>query len=341
MKSIPEVKPGIMQIEPYVQGSAKVKGLKKKIIKISSNETPLGPSPKAIKAYKDYIPLLNLYNEGSCADLRRVIGKINDLNPERIVCGAGSDELIALLIQAYAGNGDEIIYSQHGFLMYPISSLKVGAKPIKALERDLRTDIKAMLSKVTKKTKIVFIANPNNPTGSYISRDEITELRKKLPDNVLLVIDSAYAEYVTEQDYTAGEDIVDMGENTVMLRTFSKIYGLASLRLGWAYCPKFIAGVLHRVRGPFNVSGPAQAAGIAAILDKNFIQKARKHNDKWKPWLTGKLESIGLKVYPSVANFILVEFSQEKKSNASSADEFLKENGIIARRMEHMACQTV
>ncbi len=325
------IRPGIMNIKPYIQGSSSVKGVKN-IIKLSSNETPFGPSPKAIKAYKDFVPLLHRYNEGSCYELRKTIGKVHRISPEKIVCGAGSDELIALITQAYAGPGDEIIYTEHGFLMYPISAMRAGAVPVKANEKNLRTDINAILKKVNGKTKIVFIANPNNPTGSYVTRTELKELRKKLPGNVLLVIDSAYAEYVGKKDYTAGIDIVDDGDNTVMLRTFSKIYGLASLRMGWAYCPSSIADVLHRVRGPFNVSGPAQAAAIAAIEDKSFTEKNRRHNDKWVKTLTKEIEKIGFKVYPSVGNFILVGFGNKKK--AGEVDAYLKKNGIIVRQME-------
>jgi len=332
MTQEPEPRPGIMQITPYKQGGWKA-GKKQKIIKLSSNETPLGPSPKAVAAYIKATKILNLYNDGSSADLRAVIAKVHGLDAEKIVCGAGSDELIALIIQAYAGVGDEILYSEHGFLMYPISALKVGAVPVKAKEKNLRTDPEAILESITAKTKIIFIANPNNPTGSYLTASEMLDLRKKIPPHILLVIDSAYAEYVTEKDYSDGSELAKKTKNTIMLHTFSKIYGLAGLRLGWSYSALKIADVLNRVRGPFNVSAPAQLVGIAAISDKKFTAKAVAHNKKWLTWLKGKLESLGLKVYPSAANFILVEFPIGKKS-AAAADEILKQNGIIVRRME-------
>lgn len=332
MAEKPTVKPGIMNIKPYVQGSAKVKGVQK-VIKLSSNENPLGPSPKAINAYKNYTKLLNLYNDGSVPELREAIAKENKISKDRIVCGTGSDELIALITQAYAGVGDEVIFTEHGFLMYPISTMRVGAEPIKVAEKNLRTDVDAVLGGVSENTKIVFIANPNNPTGSYVSRDELLYLRKNLRPDILLVIDGAYAEYVNKKDYTAGIDIVDMGENTIMLRTFSKIYGLAALRLGWAYCPTSIADVLNRVRGPFNVSGPAAAAGVAAIKDKAWTKKSVTHNAKWLKFVSSELKKIGIEPYPSAGNFVLAEFPLGKKS-AANADEFLKANGLIARRME-------
>ncbi len=332
MSKWPKAKPGIMNIKPYVQGSAKA-GNAKKVIKLSSNENPLGPSPKAITAYKNYTKLLNLYNDGSVPELRDAIAKENKIPAGQIVCGSGSDELIALITQAYSGVGDEVIFTEHGFLMYPISAMRVGAHPVKVPEKNLRTDVNSILKGVTDKTKIVFIANPNNPTGSYISRDELVYLRKNLRADILLIIDGAYAEYVSKKDYTAGIDIVDMGENTVMLRTFSKIYGMAALRLGWAYCPPSIADVLNRVRGPFNVSGPAQAAGIAAIKDRVWTKKSISHNNKWLKIVSAELKQMGLTPHPSVANFVLVEFPSKNKT-AAAADEFLRKNGVIGRRME-------
>jgi len=329
----PRPNPGIMQITPYKQGAWKLKG-KQKIIKLSSNETPLGPSPKAVQAYLQEVKTLSHYNDGTSAELRQTIAKIRGLEPEKIVCGAGSDELIALIIQAYAGLGDEVLYSEHGFLMYPISALKVGAVPVTAKEKNLRADPAAILNSVTKKTKIIFLANPNNPTGSYLTAAELRNLRKKLPAEILLVIDAAYAEYADAKDYGDGLELAETTNNTIVLNTFSKIYGLAALRLGWSYsCPE-IADVLNRVRGPFNVSAPAQAAGAAAIADVKFTAKAKAHNKKWLPWLAGKLAGIGIKTYPSAGNFLLVEFPGTRGKTATAADEYLKENGIIVRRME-------
>ncbi len=325
-------RPGIMNISPYVQGLAEVDCGDRPIIKLSSNEAAFGPSPKAIAAYNAAASQLHRYCDGTARMLREAIGEVCGLDPERIVCGAGSDELIALLIHAYAGEGDEVLYSQYGFLMYPISTLKVGATPVKAPEKNYRTDVDALLAAVTARTRLVFVANPNNPTGSYISNEEVARLRAGLPDNVLLVLDSAYAEFVSQPDFSDGREIVDLpGENTVMLRTFSKIYGLAALRLGWAYCPPAIADVLNRVRGPFNISGPSLEAGTVAIRDVAFTEKARKHNDIWLAWMQDAFTRLGLKPYPSVANFILVEFPDAPGKNAEAANKFLQSQGIIAR----------
>ena len=321
----------ILSINPYVQGLAELKTTGR-VIKLSSNEAALGPSPKAIAAYTAHVPKLQRYCDGTAANLRRAIAEINGLDAERIVCGAGSDELISLLIQAYVTEGDEVLYSQYAFLMYPISTIKVGGVPIKVAEKAMKTDVDAMLAAVTPRTKIVFVANPNNPTGSYISTDEVRRLRKGLPEHILLVLDSAYAEFVTKADFSDGKEIVDLpGENTVMLRTFSKIYGLAALRIGWAYSPPAITDILNRIRGPFNISGPAIDAGVAAINDVAFVEKARLHNDTWLNYMTTHLTKIGLKPFPSVANFVLVEFPSDATKNAQKADEFLKNKGIICR----------
>lgn len=330
---LPRPKASILNIEPYKAGISKVKGSSKKIIKLSSNETPLGASPKAIAAYMDMANNLHRYPDSSASELRQAIGEVHNLSPDRIVCGAGSDEILSLLCVAYLSEGDEALYSEYGFLMYPISTMAAGGIPKKAGEKNLTTNVDSILASVTEKTRIVFIANPNNPTGTYINRNEIRRLRKGLPANVLLVLDSAYAEYVIENDYTAGEDIVDMGENTVMTRTFSKIYGLAGLRLGWAYCPEPIADILNRVRGPFNVSSPAIAAGIAAVRDVEFINHARSYNQACLTQVCGEINKIGLKAYKSSANFFLVEFPQGNK-NSKNADQFLKDHGIIVRAID-------
>lgn len=325
-------KPLILGIKSYKPGLSKSKpGVK--VIKLSSNESPLGASPQAIEAYKNAAANLQRYPEGTSAVLREAIAEVYGLDASRIICGAGSDEVIACLCHAYAGPGDEVLYTEYGFLMYPIYARTSGATPVTAPEKNLRVDVDALLAAVTPKTKIVFVANPNNPTGSYVSKAELLRLRKGLPENVLLVVDGAYAEYVSEPDYSSGQELVDMGENTVMTRTFSKIYGLASLRIGWAYCPASVADILNRVRGPFNVSTPAMVAAAAAVRDVDFTRKAKEHNDIWLPWLTKQLENSGLKVYPSVANFILVEFPEGAK-NADAANDYLMENGLIGRKVD-------
>lgn len=323
-------RPGILDIKPYVPGKSSVGGVEI-ATKLSANESALGPSPRAIAAFESAAGELYRYPDGSSARLRAALGRHNGLDADRIVCGAGSDELLYNLARAYAGPGDDVLYSEHGFNIYPIVARCVGANPVTAPETNLTVDVDALLARVTDKTKIVFVANPNNPTGSYISAEEMTRLRRGLPAETLLVIDSAYAEYVIRNDYSPGMDMVDAGNNTVMTRTFSKIYGLAALRIGWAYCPPEIADVLNRIRGPFNLSTPAQAAGEAAIADVSHIAASRDHNSVWLPWLSDRLDALGLTVMPSVGNFILVRFPDDEVHNAAAAMDYFVENGVVPR----------
>ncbi len=330
--STPVVQPGIMDIAPYVAGESDVEGAAR-IIKLSSNESALGPSPNASSAVADIARTLHRYPDGDCADVRRAIAETFSLDAAKIVCGSGSDEIISLICQAFAGLGDEVLYSEHGFLMYPISAKAAGATPVTAPETDLTTDVDALLAAVTDKTRIVFVANPNNPTGTYIAASEMQRLRDGLRSDVLLVIDAAYAEYVGRDDYADGAALVEANDNVIMTRTFSKIYGLGGMRLGWGYMPAALADVLHRVRGPFNVSAAAQAAGAAAVRDIAFTGKVRAHNDKWLPWTRGRLIGLGLRVTDSVGNFLLVCFDGLPDHDAEGADAFLKADGIIVRRM--------
>jgi histidinol-phosphate aminotransferase len=272
---------------------------------------------------------LHRYPDGAAADLRTALAHEYKMEADRIVCGAGSDELISLIVRAYAGAGDEVVYSEHGFLMYPINAKAVGAKAVAAPEINLRSDIQALLKAVTPKTKVMLLANPNNPTGSYLTKTELRELRGKLPENVLLVIDAAYAEFVEEKDYEDGRALVDEYPNVAMLRTFSKIHGLAGLRLGWGYFSSEVAGIINRVRGPFNVSAPAQAVGIAALSDKDFIRKSVKLAREGRAFLTEKLGELGLKAYPAVGNFLLADFGPKAEDIRLS----LKEKGIFVRQM--------
>lgn len=328
----PQPQPGIMDIAAYVPGgSAVAPGVTP--IKLSSNETPLGPSPAAIEAYRAGAEKLARYPDGSSGNLRNALGEVYGLNPERIVCGAGSDEILSLLAQSYLGPGDEAIYTAHGFLVYRIVILANGATPVVVPETEYTANVDAILAAVSDRTRVVFLANPNNPTGTYLPIEEVRRLRAGLPQRVLLVIDAAYSEYVKRNDYEAGLELVATTENTVMTRTFSKIHGLAALRIGWAYCPAHIADVLNRVRGPFNVSQPAIAAGVAAVRDKAHQDASVKHNDTWLPWLSDELRTIGLEVTPSVANFILVHFRDQEKS-AHAADALLRAKGIIVRCMD-------
>jgi len=326
----PVPQPGILEINPYVPGESSVPG-GVKAIKLSSNETPLGPSPKAIAAYRAAADALDRYPDGAATALREAIARQYGLNPDRIVCSNGSDELINLIAHAYIGPGDEGLYSEHGFLMYKIATLSSGGVPVSAPEKGYKADVDALLARVTPKTKVVFLANPNNPTGTYLPNDEVRRLHKGLPGNVLLVIDAAYSEYVRRNDYEAGLELVATTDNTVMTRTFSKIYGLAALRLGWAYCPAAVADVLNRTRGPFNVTAPAIAAGVAALADRTHVEDGIVHNEKWLPWVTAEIGKLGLEVTPSVGNFVLIHFSSPKQ--AAAADDALKARGIILRRV--------
>ncbi|MHA1538047.1 MAG: histidinol-phosphate transaminase [Alphaproteobacteria bacterium] len=325
-----EPRPGILDIQAYVGGKAELEG-RDDIIRLAANESPLGPSAQALQAYAAAGAGLNRYPDGGSTALREALARHYGLEAGRIVCGNGSDELIALITRAYAGPGDEVLFTEHGFAMYPIATKAAGASPVVAPETDLTADIDALLARVSERTRIVFIANPNNPTGSYLPAAEIVRLRQKLPETILLVIDAAYAEYVTRNDYTSGAELVEPGGNVVMTRTFSKIYALAGVRLGWAYCPSDVADVFNRIRNPFNVTAPALAAGLAALGDMAHLDRARTHNDIWLPRFTGGLEALGLEVAPSVGNFVLVRFPDDEAHNAAAADKFLNSRGIIAR----------
>lgn len=332
MSARPEPRPGVMQIDAYVPGKSAAAGVAK-IYKLSSNETPLGPSPKAVEAIRT-ANHFELYPDGTATKLREAIAAKYGLDPNRIVCGAGSDELLSLITNAYVGPGDEGIYSEHGFLVYRIAILTAGGTPVVAPEKDFTVDVDAILARVTPKTKLVFLTNPSNPTGTYIPFDEVKRLHAGLPSNVLLVIDAAYAEYVRRNDYEAGLELVATADNVVMTRTFSKIYGLANLRLGWMVGPAHVIDAINRIRGPFNINGPAMAAGIAAIQDEAHVAKAVEHNERWLAWLTKEIEALGLKVTPSVCNFMMIHFPQEPGRTAKDADAFLSSRGLILRRIE-------
>jgi len=327
----PQPRPGVLDIEAYVPGKSSAPGVAK-IYKLSSNETPLGPSPHAIAAYKAVADQLEDYPDGSATRLREAIGRAFGLDPDRIVCGAGSDDLLHLLAYAYLVDGDEAIHTTHGFLIYPIVTLGAGAKPVVVAERDFTADVDAILAAVTPRTRIVFLANPNNPTGTCLSFDEVKRLHRGLPPNVLLVLDAAYAEYVERNDYEAGIELVATSENVVMCRTFSKIHGLANLRLGWMFGPAHVVDAVNRIRGPFNVSGAAIAAGVAAMEDVEHQQRSREHNARWRDWLTREIGKLGLAVTPSVANFILIHFPQTPRRTAKDADAFLTARGLILRQ---------
>ncbi len=328
----PQPRPGVLEIEAYVPGKSKAAGVAK-VFKLSSNETPLGPSPRAVAAYKAVAANLQDYPDGSASELRAAIGRAFGLDPDRIVCGAGSDDLLNLLAHAYLADGDDAIHTTHGFLVYPIATLGAGARPVAAPETDYTANVDAILAAVGKKTKVIFLANPNNPTGTYISFDEVKRLHRNLPAHVLLVLDAAYAEYVRGNDYESGIELVATNENVVMTRTFSKIHGLAALRLGWMFGPAHVVDAVNRIRGPFNVNAPAIAAGVAAIEDLDHQERAREHNTRWLGWLNQEIGRIGLKVTPSAANFLLIHFPEAKGRTAREADAFLTARGLILRRL--------
>jgi histidinol-phosphate aminotransferase len=332
-----QVRPGILDIEPYEGGKSKLKG-QNRVMKLSSNEGALGPSPKAVAAFRAAAKTLHRYPDGGSIALREAIARRFKLDVELITVGAGSDELLGLVGRAFAGPGDEVIYTQHGFLIYPIIAKSLGAVPVKAPETNLTADVDAILDAVTPRTKIVYIANPNNPTGSYLPANEMARLRAGLPRELVLVVDAAYAEFVTAKDYEPGMALVDAAresgdDNVIMTRTFSKVFGLGGLRLGWSYTPKSISDLFNRIRMPFNVSTAAQAAGIAALADRAHTARAIAHNLKWRGWLADRVAALGLTVHPSVANFITVEFPASGRHTMAAADAYLNSRGIIVRQI--------
>ena len=320
--------PGIMDIALYQGGAAHVDGVAN-VVKLSSNENPFGPSPRAIAAVRDSAAGLHRYPSTDHSALRGAIGAVTGLDPQRIICGVGSDEIITFLCQAYAGVGDEVIYTEHGFSMYKISALAAGATPVMVPERDRVVCVDAILAAATERTRLVFIANPANPTGTMVGAGELARLAEGLPPQVLLVLDGAYAEYV--DGFDAGQSLVDARDNVFMTRTFSKIYGLGGLRVGWGYGPQAIIDVLNRVRGPFNLSNTALAAAEAAVRDQDYVDHCRTQNATWRAWLAEALAECGVPSDTSCANFILARFADQ--AEAEACDEFLKTQGLIVRRV--------
>lgn len=331
--SLPTPKPGILDIAPYVGGRAHVAGVEH-TIKLSSNESALGPSAAAREAFLKAAERMDIYPDGGAKILRDAVSAVHGVDGDRLVFGNGSDELIELLCAAYLGVGDEAVISQYAFSIYGIYTKSNGAKTVYAPEKDYKTDVDAMLSSVTDKTRIVFLANPNNPTGYCLPYSEVRRLHAGLPGNVLLVLDAAYAEFVRRNDYEAGIEMVSQFDNVVMTRTFSKVYALAGLRIGWAYCPAAVADVLNRIRAPFNLSVPAQAAGAAAMYDRAHIALSVEHNDRWRAWLLDAIRALGLRVDESAGNFLLIHFPHMSGKTAHDADAFLCRNGLILRGMD-------
>ncbi|OBQ87208.1 histidinol-phosphate transaminase [Mesorhizobium sp. WSM3873] len=328
----PTPRAGIMDIEAYVPGKSTAPAGVTKVYKLSSNENPLGPSPKAIEAAREVAAKLDVYPDGSARRLREAIADVHGLNPANIVCSNGSDEILGLLAQTYLAPGDEAVFTEHAFMVYKIYIQAAGAKPVAVKETDERADIDAILAAVTPATRIVFLANPNNPTGTYVPFQEVRRLHAGLPKSVLLVLDAAYAEYVRRNDYEAGIELAGSSENVVMTRTFSKL-GLGGARIGWMYGPAHIVDAINRVRGPFNVNATAIEAGIAAIRDRAHIERSVAHNEKWLAWVSEELTGLGLRVTPSVGNFVLIHFPDNKKHSAAAADDYLSARGYILRRV--------
>lgn len=329
MTKRPEAHQGLQAIKPYKQGkSTAPEGVT--LRKLSSNESALGASPMATQAFADFAKSLPEYPDGSATELRTAIAKTYNINADNLVIGAGSDELLQLIAKSYINAGDEGLYSQYGFLVYPIAIMGAGGVPVVAQETDYTCNVDALLAAVTEKTKVVFLANPNNPTGSYLPASEIERLHKGLPENVVLVLDGAYAEYVEVADYDVGIDLVEQNQNVVMTRTFSKI-GLANLRCGWLYGPDHIVETLHKLRGPFNVNGAALSAATAAVGDAEFTDKLRQHNTQWRDWTFEALTNLGLKVLPGFGNFLTFFLPDEPGKTAADAEKFLTSHGVIVR----------
>lgn len=326
----PKPKPGILEIEPYVAGRAP-RPDEQPAFKLSSNESALGASPRAIAAYEAARTDLFSYPDGGALALRNAIEAVHGLDVERIVCGSGSEELLSLIARAYVRPGDEVLFSEHAFIVYRIAALSSSGIPVPVPEKNLRADVDAILASVSPRTRLLYLANPNNPTGSCLSAAEVERLHAGLPGSVLLVIDAAYAEYVQRADYEPGDKLVSRFDNVVMTRTFSKIYGLAGLRVGWAYCPPCVADTLNRVRGPFNVTTAAQAAATAALSDSDHVARAVAHNAEWKAWLVQKIRNAGLEVDDGEGNFLLLRFPRETPHDAKTADAFLARRGFILR----------
>lgn len=318
--------PGIMDIALYQGGAGSVEGVAD-VVKLSSNENPFGPSPRASDAFRQSAGELHVYPSTQHERLREAIGEVHGVDPERVICGVGSDEIISFLCYAFAGPGDEVLHTEHGFAMYRISALAAGATPVVASEKERVTDVDALLEAVTERTRLVFIANPNNPTGTMISEDEVAGLADGLPGNCLLVLDGAYAEYV--EGFDAGLSVLEARENVFMTRTFSKIYGLGGLRIGWGYGPQAIVDTLNRIRGPFNLSGPALKAAHAAVRDTGYTSRCRRENAKWRAWLAAELAKLGVPSDPSEGNFILARFVTAQE--AAACDAYLKSKGLIVR----------
>ena len=327
----PAPKPWIMEIAPYIPGRSTTDD-GRKVAKLSSNENPLGTSPKAREAFAAAASSLERYPDSGATELREALAAKHGLDPARIIYGNGSDEVLHLAAGAFAGPGDEVIYVNYGFAVYPIAIRRVGATPVIAPDKDYATDVDAILAAVTDRTRMIFVANPNNPTGTYVPRAEIERLHAGLRDDILLVLDHAYAEYIDGDQDDGGMALAERANNVLVTRTFSKMYGLAAERIGWGYGPAPVIEAMHRIRLPFSITIAGTAAAVAALGDTAFVAHTAAHNLQWRDWFAdeiAKLGNAGLRAIPSQANFVLVVF--EGTLTAEAAYKGLMDAGYIVR----------
>ncbi|NNF70810.1 MAG: histidinol-phosphate transaminase [Rhodobacteraceae bacterium] len=328
MTDTPQPQPGILDIALYQGGASHADGVER-VIKLSSNENPFGTSDAAKAALIATASTLHRYPSTDHAGLRNAIGEVHGLDPETIICGVGSDEILCFLCQAYAGVGDEVIYTEHGFSMYRIYALGAGATPVQVPEAERVVDVAAILTAVTPKTRLVFLANPANPTGTMIGQEALVRLADGLPGHVILVLDGAYAEF--PENYDGGASLIATRGNVVMTRTFSKLYGLGGLRVGWGHGPKAIIDVLNRMRGPFNLSSVQLATAEAALRDRAFAERCLAENTRLRRWLIDALGRVGVPCDESHANFVLARFASPDEADATEAR--LRADGILVRKV--------
>ncbi len=323
-------KRGVESIKLYKGGISKIKGIEK-IIKLSSNESPFGPSQKAQEAYQKVSDKLSRYPELTAESLQNAIANKHNIKSDQIICGTGSDEVLIFTVLTFCSPGDEVIHAQHGFEMYPILTKYAGAESVLASEIDYKVSIDSIISNINDSTKVIFIANPNNPTGTYLNKNELRLLMSKIPSNIVVVIDTAYAEFADADDYDKTFSLADEYNNVLITRTFSKAYSLAGLRLGWGYASKLLINMIKKLRPPFNLSPGAIAAGIAALNDENHIKKAVNHNSSIKFWFIDELNNLGFKAYNTQANFVFVLIPNNKNQNAKLINDYLLSKGIAVR----------
>ncbi len=324
-------RPGLDDIGFYMVGISRLPGFDR-IIKLSSNESPLGPSPAALEAAKDALADSHRYPELGLEVLPNALADLFNLDPKKITFSPGSDEILLRLINSYSGPGDEVIHSEHAYMQFPIYAIRAGSKPVAAADDDFKHSVDNILACVTKRTKIVIVANPDNPSGTYLPGSEIRRLRNGLRNDILLIIDAAYDEYANASDYESATKMVGEYDNVVVTRTFSKLFGLAGLRLGWCYAPHEIVDLMERIGPSFPVNVAAQAAGIAAAQDRDHSKKVLEHNRKWIDRFSAACSEVGIKAYPSQTNFVLTQFPETAGKTAAEADAFLHTKGIVGRK---------